>query len=258
MAVDGEANAVTTLLIDGDPIGYQCSFSNEQNIQWEEGEAPTISVDEDKVVEAVDSYIEHLKQYLGAAKIIVALSCPTVEGWRRKILPTYKSNRDASIKPLALVAARKRMIDKWKAYVRPELEADDILGILATHRSLVKGDRIVVSIDKDLLQVPGKVYNPTTKIMKQVKLADADRLHMMQALMGDPVDGYTGIRGIGPAKAKMLFANNKHMADWDVVRVAYGLSGLTEEDALVHARVSRILRASDYDFKEKKVKLWTP
>ena len=34
--------------------------------------------------------------------------------------------------------------------------------------------------------------------------------------------------------------------------------GLTEEDALVNARLARILTADDYDFEKKEPKLWTP
>ena len=45
---------------------------------------------------------------------------------------------------------------------------------------------------------------------------------------------------------------------WAVVLAAYEKAGLTEADALAQARVARILRASDYDFKQKKVKLWNP
>lgn len=32
--------------------------------------------------------------------------------------------------------------------------------------------------------------------------------------------------------------------------------GMTKEDALLNARMARILRAEDYDFKKKEVKLW--
>ena len=38
---------------------------------------------------------------------------------------------------------------------------------------------------------------------------------------------------------------------------AFEKKGLTESDALVQARVARILRASDYDFAAKKPILWS-
>lgn len=249
---------MTTLLIDGDPIAYACSASNETSIVWDDGDEPTGMVDEEAVITAVDEYIDKLKDDLHAKHVIVTLSCSTEDGWRRYVLPTYKSNRAGAKKPLSLAAAKARMAQRWKAYMRPTLEADDILGILATHPTLVKGEKVVVSIDKDLAQVPGLLFNPNSKQLRRITREDADYLHMLQALMGDAVDGYTGIPGIGPVKAANILGNHKYMAPWDAVRVAYGLSGLTEEDALVQARVARILRHTDYNFKLKRPILWSP
>ena len=36
------------------------------------------------------------------------------------------------------------------------------------------------------------------------------------------------------------------------------MKDLTEDDALVNARLARILTADDYDFKNKQPKLWSP
>jgi DNA polymerase-1 len=60
---------------------------------------------------------------------------------------------------------------------------------------------------------------------------------------------------VGPVKAERILAHQDH---WNAVLNAYEKAGLSEQDALVQARVARILRASDYDFKERKVKLWEP
>jgi hypothetical protein len=43
---------------------------------------------------------------------------------------------------------------------------------------------------------------------------------------------------------------------WDTVVEAYEKAGLTEDDALVTARLARILRAEDYD--GVNIKLWEP
>jgi DNA polymerase-1 len=39
---------------------------------------------------------------------------------------------------------------------------------------------------------------------------------------------------------------------------AYAKKNLTADDALVQARVARILRHTDYNFKTKEPILWTP
>ena len=44
----------------------------------------------------------------------------------------------------------------------------------------------------------------------------------------------------------------------EIILPQYEKQGLDEEYALSQARVARILRATDYDPKKKKVKLWKP
>ena len=43
-----------------------------------------------------------------------------------------------------------------------------------------------------------------------------------------------------------------------IIQKAFEDKGLTEEDALLNARLARILTDEDYDSKEKQPKLWTP
>lgn len=251
---------MTTLLIDGDTIAYASAYANETKIDWGDGE-PVVSHDEDAAIEAVDRAIADLKRTLGVKQVILTVSCPTAEGWRRTVLETYKSNRAGAVPPVALAACRKHLLGEWKAYLRPTLEADDILGILATHPTLVKGEKIIVSIDKDLLQVPGRVYNPRSEAMVRVTEDDGDYLHMKQTLTGDTVDGYTGIPGVGPKTAGKLLGTwglDTPSERWLKVVEAYVSRGVPGREALVQARVARICRHTDYDFKQKKVKLWTP
>jgi DNA polymerase-1 len=42
------------------------------------------------------------------------------------------------------------------------------------------------------------------------------------------------------------------------VTSAYASAGLSEDVALMNARVARICRADDYDFTKKEVILWEP
>ena len=45
---------------------------------------------------------------------------------------------------------------------------------------------------------------------------------------------------------------------WQTVIKAFEDKGLTEEDALLNARLARILTVEDYDSKKEQPKLWTP
>ena len=82
--------------------------------------------------------------------------------------------------------------------------------------------------------------------------------HMMQTLTGDSTDGYSGCPGCGPKTAEKILAPLVPDDYWKAVVKAYSAAGLSEDEALVQARVARICWASDYDFKKKKVKLWNP
>ena len=72
--------------------------------------------------------------------------------------------------------------------------------------------------------------------------------------MGDAVDGYAGLKGVGPKTAVKLL--DKHGWDWDGVVKIYESKDQTEEDALLNARLAYILRNKDYTNNE--VQLWTP
>jgi DNA polymerase-1 len=75
-------------------------------------------------------------------------------------------------------------------------------------------------------------------------------------MTGDTTDNYKGCPGIGAVKAKALF--EKSGANWNTVVEAFRKAGLTEEDALVQARVAYILRGWDYNPKSREIKLWLP
>ena len=137
--------------------------------------------------------------------------------------------------------------------MKPGLEGDDVLGIMATMKSTE--ERIIVSIDKDMKTVPGRYARDDFEVI-EVSEDQADTWHLFQALTGDIVDGYKGCPGVGPKKAEAILDGSKH--PWEAVVTTFVKAGLTEDDALVQARVARILRASDYNFKAKQPILWRP
>ena len=113
---------------------------------------------------------------------------------------------------------------------------------------------MIVSPDKDMRQIPGKLYNlsDTTYITPE----EGARWHLIQTLAGDQTDGYSGVPGIGVKRAETLF--NKEGYSWQTVLKAFDDKGLTEHDALLNARLARILTLDDYDTKRQEPILWTP
>mgnify|MGYP003114164935 FL=1 len=129
--------------------------------------------------------------------------------------------------------------------------------LMGTRLWQTRFEKILVSTDKDLLQIPGLHYNPNKpdEGITEVTEEDGEYNHLFQTLTGDLVDGYSGCPGVGPKTALRILGSNPC---WDKVLGAYKKAGLTEEDALVQARVARILRQSDFNYNKEEVILWEP
>lgn len=241
------------LLLDGDMIAYRNAFAVQTTYTWSD-EVSSITADLPAARRNVVIQVEALKKSLKADEVVIALSDPEAN-WRKEIYPAYKANRKEKRKPELLSAIRDLLRKTYKTWERPTLEADDVLGILSTANigSLRGYRKIIVSDDKDFLTVPGWLFRKGMLI--QVDEVSADRHHLVQTLTGDPVDGYPGCRGIGPQRAKKIL-DLEH--SWEAVVAAYEAAGSDEETALTMARVARICRASEYNFTERKVKLWQP
>lgn len=254
----------TTLLLDADIIAYQFASAVQKNYQWDEN---TLSIDitstDAEIMEGVDRYLLALQDMFSADRMIVCLSDPEVN-FRKSILPTYKGNRTGP-KPVKLMWLKGAFSDKYETYQRPTLEADDVMGILSTHPTLIPGKKIIVSEDKDMKTIPGWLYNPNKdRDAHLVEEHDADYFHMFQTLTGDAVDNYKGCPKIGPVNAQKILMDGEDMRHfsmkemWSRVVATYEAKGLTEADALVQAQCAKILRFTDYNFKKKAVKLWQP
>ena len=152
---------------------------------------------------------------------------------------------------------RQHIMDKHNGVMWKNLEADDVMGIMATEPT--QEDRVLVSIDKDMRTIPCTLSNDgstTTQIPQRL----ADYNFMLQVLTGDKVDGYDGIDGVGIKTAEKLikkYTNVPLLDLWKIVKGIYKDKGYTEKEALQQARVAHILRHGEYNKKTGKVKLWT-
>lgn len=212
--------------------------------------------------------IEEMTETVRCETALVCLSDSSSNCFRKNLYPPYKENRKGKRRPALLEPLRQMVLSSEEWYGKlaiKNLEADDVCGI-TTGIMKDQGRRaVVVSYDKDLMTVPGKVWDPKpTKGGRQREIVDvteedADRAFFKQTLTGDTADNYPGCPGIGPVKADAALDNCYSQLDmWEAVVECFESKGLTEEDALVQARLSRILRKSDWDAKKKEVLLWTP
>ena len=241
----------STLLVDGDIVAYQIAFRTETPIRWE-NEVWTLHSDERECKQLIDEFFITLNEDTLCSNVIIAFSDSA--NFRKKIFPEYKLNRIKQRKPLTLKYCKEYMKDNYKTYIKPALEADDVLGILGTSNKLLKGTKIIVSTDKDLKQIAGLHYNPITKEFFKVSKREAEYNFYMQILTGDPVDNYKGCPSYGEVKSNRVLSLSKNY--WNTVVKCYIGEGLKEEDALTQARVARILKHTDYNFKKEEPKLW--
>ena len=254
-------------LIDADGILYAAALKGETSCDGSQLQL----LDIEYVYKDCLARIEKMAEAVDADDAFIILSYR--RNFRYDIFPEYKANRKGGPRPLMLDELRARITEDapYKVWLIEGLEADDVCGIAAGTLMKAGRETVIVSPDKDLLQIPGLVYQvPATnsktagkKQIVEVTEEAGDEFHMKQVLMGDMVDGYKGCPGVGPVKARTLLAEWKadgltDAARWAEIVKLYEASGLTEGDALVQARVSRILRLSDWDAATKQPILWSP
>jgi len=236
-----------TLLIDGDIIVYRYASTVEQEVDWGD-DVWSLWSDAKEAKQLILQYLEHLVEMTAADDFIFCFS--DKDNFRKTVLPTYKSNRKGKRKPVCYKGVKSWIESKYESITMPNLEGDDVMGILATSGKYE--ETVIVSEDKDMKTIPGLLWRNAE--LEDISEEDADYFHLYQTLVGDTTDGYSGLKGVGDKKATALLET----PTWETVVTAYEKAGYTEEDALVQARVARILRASDYNAKKQEPILWTP
>lgn len=206
------------VLIDGDPFAYRAAFSCEDE-----------SIDD--AINKVDDLLDQaLQEVLGKPTEEDYQVFLTGKGnFRYDIAVTYeyKGNRKDVDKPQHLQEIRKHMEDNWSAIVSKGEEADDLIGIWATDYG---SDAIVVSIDKDMLQIPCTHYNPNKREFKTMTEFEGLKFFYTQILTGDRADNIVGLYGIGPVKASVLLGDCETEQDlYEACLRAYG----GEEDRVI-------------------------
>ena len=223
-------------LIDQDLLCYRCAASAEND-------------DLGIAIYRIDELLDNILNKTGATSYRAFLTSPT--NFRKDIYPEYKANRISQPKPKHLKDLQAYSLETLNAEVAPDgLEADDALAINQTE------DTIICSLDKDLLQVPGKHFSweingkgwtrPDTFI-EQTEL-EGLRLFYKQCIKGDRSDNVKGIDGLGEKKATDLLSNcTTELEMFNRVRDLYG----NDEEFIMNASVLWILRSLDDNWKDR-------
>lgn len=202
-------------LIDADIVAFRCAATAE-------------GLDEKIAVARTNDLIETILRDTETDNPILYLTGKN--NFRKEIFPEYKANRTKPA-PEHLQACRQYLIDVWQAVVTDGCEADDALGVKQVGFTVenpydpdapVDLQSIICSIDKDLLQIPGRHYNFVKQEFQEVSWLRGIREFYTQMLVGDTADNVKGVKGIGPKKAQAYlegYENEQEM--FDAVRAAY-------------------------------------
>ncbi|MCI4663081.1 MAG: hypothetical protein MRY74_00020 [Neomegalonema sp.] len=248
------------LLIDGDILCRRAAHGAAAELGAPEAEMRS-------AVRRLEDALGRLRTMLRGDLLLAAVGCGA--SFRRQIDPHYKRARLGRRVPASLEAVRDRLGELVETRSAPELEADDLLGVWATAPDLSfaarpggaiadarPAERLIVSADKDLLSIPG-LHGAATGRVWRVSPAEAEMRHLAQTLIGDSSDGYRGCPGVGPKRAIEILSCNA--ADpWRGVVAAFQRAGLGPGEALIQARLARVLRHGEVDPDAGAPVLWSP
>ena len=131
----------------------------------------------------------------------------------------------------------KYLCDVWGAVVVDGIEADDALGIASMKFAQRKEKTCIVSIDKDLLMIPGLHFNFVKDEWSEVSELEGYRSFYRQVLTGDSTDNVPGIKGIGDVGATKLLKGCSTVEDMRSIVLltymeSYEYEGLQPKDIL--------------------------
>lgn len=180
-------------LIDGDILVYRIGFAAD-DVSW-----PICR-------SRVDEFLEDLLVLSLEAKEYEGFLTDGTNNFRNKIAVTapYKGQRPGT-KPVHYTEIRNYLVSEWGFKIETEQEADDAIGIRAT---ALGESSIIVTIDKDLDNIPGWHYNFVKRVKYYVTDEEATKNFYRQILTGDRIDNVQGLRGIGPVKADRILDGN--------------------------------------------------
>ena len=237
------------LLIDSDFLAYKAAQACEIGIDF--GEDVIIAQSQfSDVLRVFHNELNKVTKAMMEDDFILYFS--STKNFRKKIYPDYKGHR-MKRKPLGYKRLVNYCRENHNFKLIEGLEADDTIGIEATR--FADPNNIVVSPDKDMRQIPSTLWDMKDDVVEITK-EDGDRWHLIQSLSGDPTDGYSGCPGIGVKRASELLDKNENK--WEAVCKAYRDRGLSDDDALLNARLAKILQKEDFDHDRNQPILWTP
>ena len=204
------------LLVDGNSIGFAAQGSTKLSAG-------------DNETQAIFGTLRTIRLIVERFQQLTPIVLWDGVSWRKKICPEYKANRDKEVKS----ATDKKMADLRASYKkqRPHIaralkhlavpqmaalnmEADDIAGMLVRRYRPQNNGLVLVTADKDWLQLIGPRtvwFDPIHdrkvtlgNFREHTGVANVRQFLELKALTGDSSDNLCGVGGIGEKGAKEL------------------------------------------------------
>ena len=235
------------LLIDADFIVYKCCAAAESEIDFGD-DVIVVTSSFKEAYSCVKRELKKIADKSGSFDDLILFFSDS-KNFRKNIEKSYKGHRNRK-KPCGYRRVINQLTKEFEVIRMPQLEADDSMGIYSTKNL----GNIIVSPDKDMRQIPGMLYNFEESTL--IKPEDGAKWHLIQTMAGDNTDGYSGVPGIGVKRAVAMFEDKGY--SWKTVVEAFKEKDLSEEIALMNARLARILTTEDYDDEKGEPILWNP
>lgn len=171
----------------------------------------------------IERNLAKIEEKFGERNVIPKLYIDGDGNFRSRLatIRPYKGTRAVDSKPLMYNNLRSYLLDVWDAEVVFDQEADDAMAIAQTRLKADGEKSIIVSVDKDMLQVPGWHLNPN-KGFKNVSAREGLERQYVQCIQGDPVDNIGGAYKFGPKKSREVITSKMTERElWDATVLAY-------------------------------------
>jgi 5'-3' exonuclease len=209
-----------SLLVDSSIYIFRSYFTLPENWHAPESQLPT------HAVYGFTSFMLDLLKQKQPDYIFCAFDESLRTGFRHQLCADYKANRELPDDALAfqLNACRQLCRVLGVAEMASDIyEADDLIGSMANTMRGAGVQPIIVSRDKDLMQLVrdqdlywdfGKAYPKSQKQLEQTLEIGCSQMVDYLALVGDKSDNIAGVPGVGEKTAKQLLS---HFPDTEAI-----------------------------------------
>lgn len=202
-------------------------------------------------IDYIQGVLKRFQEQFWCSNIVLVIGDKN-SNFRKHINPSYKSHRTA--KPLMYDILLNWIVDNLHVVSLPNLEADDICRVIYEDNENFKGDKLIITIDKDFYSFPCTLYrdNPKDSEIVTVSEEDARQNEFVQIIMGDKTDGYSGIPNYGEKKARNFVTPS---TTWEDIVGIYKAEGSTEQEAIMNYNMAHIIGFNEYDLQSHNVKV---